>query len=133
MGVQFLKIGLRAACNTVQESNGDEVRLHRIGAAWCSHSVLAEALQRVVPPSWRMLARPFLRDQWSLFMDNPDVVGAVVNVANSHWTVLVEHATLGWYVDSQYLPVIITEMDCHDIVSRNPITCLVVVNASNLG
>ena len=64
-------------------------------------------------------------------MENPEYQGAVINMANQHWTAIVKHNGFVFYVDSCRAPQFIHEVDYLSLIKARPDTCFVVDAASD--
>ena len=95
---------LDTALNEVLSTTRQPAALHKQGSGWYSHSVLAMALDRAMPPPWRLCDEPLQASNYDSFLVDNDVLGALVNEANTHLAVLVKHNEQIWYVDSCKTP-----------------------------
>jgi hypothetical protein len=127
-GPQYDDEGLQAAVDELLADTGDQRGLHQHGAGWYSHGVLAVALQRTVPPKWRLLLKPLVATDWVWLADEALVAGALVNIRNVHWVAIAKHAGFLWYVDSSHRPVIIEAVDYRSILSQHPMAFPIVSN-----
>lgn len=128
LGVQqFNDDFLAGACQFVlQELPGESERLHKRGAGWYSHSVLAQALSSTMPPVWRLVLRPAAPTDWQDVASMDDVAGVLCNVRNVHWTCITKHAGQVFYVDSCHLPVLIDFEAFTSILDAHPMSFMVV-------
>ena len=119
------------ACAQVCEATGDQPGDHKAPGGWFSHSVLGQAFENQVPPTMRLLSRRASSDEWKSLMENPEYQGTVINMANQHWTAIVKHNGLVFYVDSCRAPQFIDEADYLSLIKARPDTYFVVDAASD--
>jgi hypothetical protein len=106
------------ACNDIIAESGDVENEHRQGDGWYSHAVLQAALQRIVPPLWALSLQPLRRHGYDEFVAAADVIGAVVNQDNVHWSAIVKHAGSVWDVDSSSQPVLLDAGSFSSLIHR---------------
>ena len=104
---------------------------HRRGHGWYSFSVLARVLQNCVPPEVRLLDGPAHVSAWDALTARDDVVGALVNISNRHWTCMCKESGGVFYVDSMWSPHLIEQQDWVRILERHPDTRLVLAADSS--
>ena len=105
---------------------GESECLHRRKTGWYSHSVLAHALSTSVPPMWRLVLRPASIEDWEVVSASRDVAGILVNVRNVHWASITREGPYVFYVDSQHLPVEITQDSFACVLDDHPMSFMVV-------
>jgi len=89
---QFCPDDMVDACRQVVAEVGGRRTAHARGRGWYSHSVLARVLQNTVPPEYRMLVRRVEPSTWDALVSLDDILGVLVNMNNSHWTIFTMHA-----------------------------------------
>ena len=130
---------LSEACTQVLQASQDPEAMHRRAFGWYSHSVLGQCLQNTLPPMYRLLLTPCTQSDWEDLATNPAYHGALVNCANRHWTAVVKHNDLLFYVDSMKEPILHMEADFLSLLGSHPMVFCVVsadyevpIDAANL-
>lgn len=129
-GPQFIDGDFEAACNQVVADTSDEHSYHSKANGWYSHQVLANALEMLVPPTCRLLYTPLPTDSYDHVAKKEDVLGALVNENNAHWTAIVKHLLSLWYVDSINGAKKLNKQSFIKLLEQHPNTFLVVTNDS---
>jgi hypothetical protein len=127
-GPQFVDGVLERACTEVVAQTGEEDSAHQHAGGWCSRSVLAAAMDLTAVLHRRMLDTPVFSGSYHLLLNTSGIFGAVVNQGNVHWSAVAKHASKLWHVDSQRLPISLTETSFTQLLHQHPMTFLVVAN-----
>ena len=106
--------------------------MHRRGAGWYSHGVLAKAVEATVPPVWRVVLNPVLEQDWANIRNRDDVAGMLCNIMNVHWACATREGGHVFYVDSQYSLELISETEFKAIITRHPMSFMVIRHDSDL-
>mmetsp|Transcript_50834 Transcript_50834/g.82506 ORF Transcript_50834/g.82506 Transcript_50834/m.82506 type:complete len:139 (-) Transcript_50834:24-440(-) len=113
----------------VVSQTGEEDSAHQHAGGWYSHSVLAAAMDLTAVLHCRMLDKPVISGSYDLLLNTSGgIFGAVVNQGNVHWSAVAKHANKLWHVDSQRLPISLTETSFTQLLHQHPMTFLVVAN-----
>ena len=124
-GPQFLPLDMEDACARVLAETGEDKASHSKVDGWYSHSVLAEACASVAGATGsRLELRPLSLHPTTIHDDR--CRGAIVNINNAHWTAIVKHADLFWYVDSCTRPRRMMAGDMESLLHQHPSTFAVV-------
>ena len=99
---------------------------HRQATGWYSHTVLAAALDETQPPMWKLCASRASQQDWQQLAKEDYILGALVNLHNSHWTCVCKESGHVFYCDSKYAPVLFFESDWHRVLQLHIDTFLVV-------
>ena len=129
-GPQFLPADLQAACVAICSETGETAAEHALPNGWYSHSVLARVIQETIPPRWRLELNPLSMADLHTFLLDPLVLGALMNENNLHWTALVKHVGLVWYVDSNAHPQILDSAALTTLLCKFP-SCYALVDVSS--
>ena len=127
-GPQFLPCDLEHACRQVVLETGGLSSDHVSTGGWYSHNVPAQAIQETVPPRWRLLLTPLRAPDLYMFLNDPLILGALVNMNNTHWIALVKHGTFLWRVDSLKTPRILTPEALDELLNEHPNAYPLVLN-----
>ena len=127
-GPQFTNEDLHTACQQVLAITGEDAVEHEKEGGWYSHSVISVALDALVPPTCRLLASPLSNESYQQVFLNQDILGALVNEDQHHWSAILRHADCLWHVDSRSRPELLTEQGFRLLVQRFPATMAVVSN-----
>ena len=67
-----------------------------------------------------MLSRRARINEWGELLENPVFQGGVVNIDSAHWTALVKHEGLIFYVDSMRAPQFVDAADFQSLLKTRP-------------
>ena len=121
-GPQFQIENLLAAALEVVDRTGSTASEHIRDNGWYSHSVLARVLRNVEPHPLRMRLAPLACTSYENVLNQENVVGAVVNQDNVHWSAIVKHQASLWHVDSTSWPQLLHEAGYTALLLRYPMT-----------
>ena len=121
-GPQYLHTDMMEAAQQIILETGEAKHFHVKPRGCYSHGVLAKVLENTIPPRWKLSLNALDFDAYGEFLENPKILGALINENNVHWTAIVKHDNAAWYVDSLSTPQILDEEDFIGCILMNPYT-----------
>ncbi len=116
----FTTADLHEIAADIAAETGEQLDDHMKVGGWYSHGVLGAALQKIVPPTCRMILLPLTAVRLPTLIHDAAYVGAIANRANMHWTALVKHGGQLWHVDSETLPEVISTEQLAHMLAQQP-------------